>query len=92
MENKFGFNLDEDVKDHRKIIDFAMGKMSAEDFKPGEQLEAASLAERGLGRRMAIAAEMEKKNMAEAEADKTKNIFLEKLEEIAKANGDTGGS
>lgn len=82
-------DLDKYIERHDKVLQWAESKLDDASFKTGEQLEAANLAERGLGRMVSVFTEAERRAEAEAEADKTKNLFLEKLEKIADKESDS---
>jgi hypothetical protein len=79
VSKKFNIDLDKTIERHDKVVQWAEGKMDEPDFKPGEQLEAASLAERGLGRLIGIVSEIDKKASAESEFDATKNEVLDAI-------------
>lgn len=81
MAKRFDIDLTAIVKRHDEVIKWAEQKKDVFE-KPGEQLEAASLAERGLGRLMSIVAEMDKKEQEKEEASAVQKQFLEKLESI----------
>lgn len=85
------FNVEEYIERHNKVLKKAEEWIEAPDFKNSEKLEAANLAERGLGRIIGVAVDADRKAQAEAEADKTKNIFLEKLDKIAESSDSGDG-
>ena len=88
VSKKFNIDLDATIQRHDEVIKWAEGKLVDETFKPGEQLEAASLAERGLGRIMGIAAEIDKKAEAETSFDSTKNEILSAIKEAGENKGE----
>ena len=83
VSKKFNIDLDKTIERHDKVVQWAEGKMEAENFKPGEQLEAASLAERGLGRLIGIVSEIDKKQQGEDRQDELATRFERSMKEVA---------
>lgn len=76
------FDVEKYIERHDKVLAWAEEKMK-EFEKPGEQLEAANLAERGLGRIIGVVMDVEKKAKTEADFEDTKGKILDAINRVA---------